>query len=281
MDIYLLILLCSVSIAIIGGIGAFIWQLILSRDKQLNETAQLSALEKEGSALESIREQVANTRRYDAHYQVLRDNHKAIRYIDKKIDAIIKQKAEYLKQYGAMVQEETAVIAQHPGWVDRIQQIDGFRTGVNVQIRQLDQELQLLQRRRSELWGESHELQTELIQEETHKNQTLDGLYSQHTDLLEKFYLGHASRVDTANQASIDAGTNALRYSLFAPVEAISRLWGGGQVRVTDPERIPHEIMSRQAVREVQNGINSVASNTALENNGRHAADNGLATQVA
>lgn len=89
-------LICTAALGAVVILAAFIRQILLSRDKQLNDMAQSRALTQEVMELEQIRTQMQNEKRFDSHYQVLGANKEAIRYIDNKIEEILNKKQSLL-----------------------------------------------------------------------------------------------------------------------------------------------------------------------------------------
>lgn len=85
-------LICAAVLGTVVVLAAFIRQILLSRDKQLNDTAQSRALSQEVKELEKMRTQMQSEKRFDSHYQVLGANKDAIKYIDTKIEEILIKK---------------------------------------------------------------------------------------------------------------------------------------------------------------------------------------------
>ena len=77
-------LICSAAFGVVVALSVFIRQLILSRDKNLNDKAQRRALTQEANELEKMREQMQSNKRFDSHYRVLGSNKDAIVYLDNK-----------------------------------------------------------------------------------------------------------------------------------------------------------------------------------------------------
>jgi len=70
--------------AIFGAVTAlsvFVRQILLSRDKGLNDKAQERALSQETHELEKLRTQMGSNKRFDSHYHVLGANKDAIQYL--------------------------------------------------------------------------------------------------------------------------------------------------------------------------------------------------------
>ncbi|CZR30312.1 Uncharacterised protein [Legionella pneumophila] len=58
-------LICAASFGAVVALSAFIRQLLLSRDKNLNDEAQRKAINQEAGELEKMREQMQSNKRFD------------------------------------------------------------------------------------------------------------------------------------------------------------------------------------------------------------------------
>lgn|GEM_PF-6352540 len=257
MEFYFFVWLCTLSVALIGGISTFIWQLVLSRNREFNEQAQLSALSTESSVLEGLRVQLEDNKRFDAHYQVLTANKESIVYIDEKIDALLEKKSASVAKYAEQVKLLSARMINNDNNTVTSHSLMLLKQEAQSELQAFEAELQQLQTAREKLWGISSELLFELVHEETARNKRLDELYSRHTELLEKVYLGHAQSVERIHQASIEAGSKALQQSLAAPVETMSTFWqkptaSHGQYA----KHVEQELASRRALQQLSKSYN-------------------------
>lgn len=257
MEFYFLIWLCTLSVALIGGISTFIWQLVLSRNREFNEQAQLSALSTESAVLEDLRIQLEDNKRFDAHYKVLTANKESIVYLDQKIDALLEKKSACIAKYATEVKTLSALIISGGNNSPSNTSLTLLKEETEAEIHGFELELQQLQTEREKLWSISSELLFELVHEETARNKRLDELYTRHTELLEKVYLGHAQSVERIHQASIEAGSKALQQSLAAPVETMSTFWQKPTASAGHyAKHVEQELASRREVQHMASSYN-------------------------
>jgi hypothetical protein len=261
MDPYILILLCTLSISIVGSIGAFLWQLLLSRDKQLNQRAHLGALEKEASVLETLRGQQEGDTRFRAHYDALANNSKSIELINEKINEILEKKLQLIKEYAEMVKEESSSMIRNFSFFLSSTAPSILSDTYHQTLDSYEMELTALRTQRDKLWTISREFQAELLSAESNRNEKLDTLYSTHTALLGKVYLAQARNSDEIEKASINAGSTAFKYSIFYPLQLLASFFGLHKspdiLRSTEDETKARTFV--QAVEnEINRGINSM-----------------------
>ncbi|MCP0913554.1 hypothetical protein ELY11_04165 [Legionella septentrionalis] len=269
-----------ITVAIIGAVvfgvasafAVFVRELLLSRDKQLNEEAQQRALAQETKELEKIRVQMETSRRFDSHYQVLGANKDAIRYLDQKIEEILNKKLILVQRYAQMtLKESEAIVAgkavlEGSSLAERKATCDLLRAEIDEEIKYYESELQQLQKRRASLWDAHNELQTSLLAQEKARNERLDGLYTHHSGVLEKVYLRHDEHLEAVTKKSIDAGTEALKI-LLAPFHFLLKLF-----KLSDgifSEQAQEEIAARKKVSEVEREINEIDYEHRAEGNFR------------
>ncbi|MDF1646928.1 MAG: hypothetical protein P1U61_08135 [Legionellaceae bacterium] len=255
MDIYILILICTLGVAAIGGIGALLWQLVLSRDKRLNQKAHLKALEKESEALNHLREQQESSQRFQAHHEILDKNKESIEALDKKIDALFERKISMIKSYGEMVQQESASMIQNFNLFASTKMPSALCDNFHKTFEAYETELATLQEQRANLWTTQTDFQKHLIEEERIRNEKLDDLYYRHTALLEKIYLSQAKNIEEIDKASIEAGTESLKYSIFYPFQFLTSFFGA-QEKPNLLKKTMSEMLLREKIRAVENEIN-------------------------
>lgn len=179
-------LICTAALGTVVILAAFIRQILLSRDKQLNDKAQSRALTQEVKELEEIRAQMQNEKRFDSHYQVLGANKDAIRYIDTKIEEILRTKTELVERYAKVIVKESDSIVSGAVSSERKTACDRLREEIDHKIAFYDSELKELQERRASLWDAHADFQRYLLNQEKSRNASLDSLYKQHSALFGK-----------------------------------------------------------------------------------------------
>lgn len=183
-------LICAASFGAVVALSAFIRQLLLSRDKNLNDEAQRKAINQEAGELEKMREQMQSNKRFDSHYKVLGANKDAIIYLDNKIEDVLRKKAQLVDRYAQVSLKESGAIVEGGISIERKDACDRLKKEIDEEIKFYDSELLHLQQRRTSLWDTHTDLQEYLLGQEKSRNESLDHLYKQHTSLLEKYIFG-------------------------------------------------------------------------------------------
>jgi hypothetical protein len=212
-------LICAASFGAVVALSAFIRQLILSRDKALNDEAQRRALTHEANELEKLRNQMQNNRRFDSHYNVLGANKNAIVYLDAKINEILHAKLTLIERYGKRTIEESNSIIDGKTLLDRKSAHDKLKAKIDEEIKFYDTELEGLQQRRVSLWDAHLGLQEQLVTQEKVRNASLDALYKQHSSVLEKVFIRHTDDSEHVAKQSIDASTSTFKTIIMAPIQ--------------------------------------------------------------
>ncbi len=256
MDMYLIICFCVISVALIGGIGTLLWQSRLSRDKQLNQKAQLRALDKESKGLEDLRKQHGNERCFQAHYAVLGDTKAEIQEINKKIDALFEKKSALIQVYEKMVHEASSYMVLGFEFFLSKKTPAALTENFQKSLEDYEKELTALQAHRAGLWDIRTDFQKHLLDEEKARNDHLDALYHEHTALLEKVYLGQLESTDAVNQASIEAGTQSLQSSIFYPLQFLTSFFTASK-KPDVLKKVMNEKQLREAVHGVEMGFNA------------------------
>ena len=75
-------IIATATFGAVTALTVFVRQLLLSRDKSLNDKAHRRVLSQETRELEKIRSEMASSKRFDSHYQVLGANKDATQYLD-------------------------------------------------------------------------------------------------------------------------------------------------------------------------------------------------------
>jgi hypothetical protein len=229
MDPLIIALITAAVLGTVMLISAFIRQILLSRDKKLNDEAQSSALARETAELEKIRTQMQNTPRFDAHYQILGKNKDEIKDIDIQIEKILDKKMEVVERYAKIsVQESGNIVNKGEISVERKAVCDKLREEIDYKIVFYDSELKQLQKRRSDLWDAHTKFEHHLLAQEKSRNDNLDEVYKQHSALLEKIYLRHIENMEVFSVKSIDASTMSFKDMLMVPIQFLAQVFGGG-----------------------------------------------------
>lgn len=204
-------IICVTAFGVVAVLAAFIRQLLLSRDKNLNDQAQQIALAQEVKELENLRNQMANNKRFDSHYQVLGSNKEAIQYLDQKIEDILKKKTDLIERYSQIaVKESTAIIGGEQS-AERKATCDKLKQEIDNELEFYNNELEQLQKRRDSLWDTHSELKEYLLEQERKRNKHLDAIYQRHSGLLEKFICGITRIVRPLRSSQSKRGRKPLR----------------------------------------------------------------------
>lgn len=217
-------IIATATFGAVTALTVFVRQLLLSRDKNLNDKAHRRALSQETHELEKIRSEMASSKRFDSHYQVLGANKDAIQYLDQKIDEILNKKFELIQRYATLAVKESTEIVDGKPVAERKALCDLLRDEIKQEIQFYDSELEQLQKRRASIWESHSELQEYLLAQETDRNDKLDSLFQRHTSMLEKIYLRHHEESEQTNAKVIDAGTESIRI-MTAPLQFLLKLF--------------------------------------------------------
>lgn len=218
MEPIIVALICAASFGGVVAIAAFVRQIILSKDKLLNDEAQRRAITQETSELEKMRQEMQNSKRFDSHYKILGSNKEAIIYLDNKIEEIFHKKTSLIERYSQLMLKESEAIVDGKMSKDRKEACDRIKLEIDKEIRFYDKELATFQQRRTSLWDTHKDLQDSLLMQEQKRNSHLDTVYKQHASLLEKIYLRHIENAEHVAIQSINAGTTMFKSIIMAPI---------------------------------------------------------------
>lgn len=218
MDPGIIALICAASLGAVVAIAAFIHQMILSRDKLLNDEAQRRAIAQEAAELEKMREQMLGSKRFDSHYKILGANKETILYFDNKIEEILAKKARLIERYSQLTLKESGAVIAGTISKERKEACDRLKVEIDKEMEFYDSELIAVQKRRTSLWDTHTELQEDLLKQEQTRNSSLDAIYKQHSSLLEKIYLRHTENAEHVATQSISAGTASFKSIIMAPI---------------------------------------------------------------
>ncbi|KTD42063.1 hypothetical protein [Legionella parisiensis] len=249
-------LICTAGLGTVVILAAFIRQILLSRDKQLNDQAQSRALTQEVMELEQIRAQMQNEKRFDSHYQVLGANKDAIRYIDTKIEEILNKKTELVERYAKVIVKESDSIVSGTVSSERKTACDRLREEIDHKIAFYDSELKELQERRASLWDAHTDFQRYLLNQEKSRNASLDSVYKQHSALLEKVYLRHIDDTEIVAVKSMEASTMTFKDMLMMPIQFLMQYFGVSVTPGISLVQTRVENVARANVDKIQHEIN-------------------------
>jgi hypothetical protein len=218
MDPIIVALICAASFGAVASIAAFVRQLILSRDKNLNDEALRRAQAQSAAQLEKMREQMQSHNRFDSHYKVLGTNKEAITYLDNKIEEILNKKIALIERYSLLIVKESGAIVSGQMSRERKEVCDKLKLEVDKEIKFYDGELLHFQKRRTALWDTHKDLQENLLKQEKMRNASLDEIYKQHSSLLEKIDLRYNENAEHVAIQSINAGTSTFKAVIMAPI---------------------------------------------------------------
>jgi hypothetical protein len=212
-------LICAAAFGAVVAISVFVRQLLLSRDKNLNDEAQRKAITQEAGELEKMRDQMQGNKRFDSHYKVLGANKDAIIYLDTKIEDILRKKTQLVERYAQVSLKESGAIVDGEISTDRKAACDRLKKEIDEEVKFYDSELEHLQKRRTSLWDTHTDLQEYLLGQEKSRNESLDYIYKQHSGLLEKIYIRHTDNSEHIAKQTIEAGTSSFKMMILAPIQ--------------------------------------------------------------
>jgi len=231
-------------------------QLLLSRDKKLNDSAQRRALQKEASHLTSLRKQLESTERFDMHYRMLDKNVDAIRYIDQQIEEIIEKKIALNARYSDVIFKQSSAIIEGEFTQENHQDCRLLKLELDKELERYDEEILTLQKRRAKLWDSHQELQQQLLDQEKQRNTKLDEIYQQHTGVLEKLALRHSQDSVSVATKTLEEGTNTFKMILLAPIKFLLAFFT--KTDNIDIGSVNSEINSREEVKDAQDEIDEM-----------------------
>jgi hypothetical protein len=251
-----IVLICASALGVVVVLAAFIRQILLSRDKRLNDQAQSKALTQEVKELEQIRAQMQNEKRFDSHYQILGANKEAIRYIDTKIEEILQKKKELIERYSKAIVKESGSIVSGEVSAERKAACDRLRDEIDHEIEFYNSELKQLQERRGSLWDAHTDFQRYLLNQEKARNASLDSVYKQHSALLEKVYLRHIDDTEIVAVKSVEASTMTFKDMLMTPIQFLMQYFGISTTPTISLNQTRVENVTRTEVDKAQHEIN-------------------------
>lgn len=254
MDPVTIAVICTVVFGAVTALSVFVRQLLLSRDKNLNDRAQQRALLQESRELEKLRIQMENSKRFNLHYEFLGVNKQEIEQIDQKIQSKLDKKMELIQRYAQMTLKESSAIIDSGQSLERKSMCDLLKNEIDNEIQFYDAELKQLQARRTAIWDANKDLQMSLTAHEQSRNEILDNIYQRHTGLLEKIYLRHEQNTQRFAEKTLEAGTKSFKESITAPIKFLKGYFKAA--RNISPEKMPEETLARTIIKDAEREIN-------------------------
>lgn len=260
MDPVTIALICTAVFGTIMVASAFLRQLLISRDKKLNDDAQSRAMKQEAAELEKLRSQMQANQRFEAHYQVLGENKDAIKYVDLQIEEILSKKVALIERYAkAIAKESGAIISSGEASVERKAACDKLRSEIDQELALYDTELHQLQQKRAHLWDAHTDFQKQLLTQERVRNEHLDNIYKQHSALLEKVYIRHIDGAQAVTLKGMEAGSMSFKDMLMAPIQFLMQFFSRGTAVMPNIALVQTRVegVARENVARVEQDINN------------------------
>lgn len=260
MDPVTIALICTAVFGTIMVASAFLRQLLISRDKKLNDAAQSRAMSQEAAELEKLRSQMLSNQRFEAHYQVLGENKDAIKYVDLQIEDILRKKVALIERYAkATAKESGTIISSGEASVERKAACDKLRGEIDQELALYDTELHQWQQKRAHLWDAHTDFQKQLLAQERTRNEHLDNIYKQHSALLEKVYIRHIDGAQAVTLKGMEAGSMSFKDMLMAPIQFLMQFFSRGTAVMPSIALVQTRVegAARENVERVESDINN------------------------
>lgn len=200
-------LICAASFGVVTALAALIKQLLVSRDKRINDLALRRGLNQKMAGLEKIRSEKLRPKRFDLNYTVFKSIQNELRDLDRHIERRAHELDQLIERY-----------AQAPNNESKIE--------MYKKSRHCEEMLADLRGRRIELCKRLANVEDKLLQAEQERNAHLDELSRQHSFILGQVYrrdLAFGERVATLG---ISAGTSTFKRVFVAPIEFLLNYFG-------------------------------------------------------
>lgn len=258
MDPVSIALICTAVFGTVMVVSAFIRQLLISRDKRLNDEAQSRAIIQEAGVLEQLRAEMKSNKRFDIHYQIIGANRDAIKHLDNKIEQILFDKKELVERYAqTIIKESESIITNGQVSKENKALCDELRKEIDSKMSSWDNVIKELQNERASLWGSHIEFQKLLLAEESARNTHLDKVYEMHSALLEKVYVRHIEDTQEVAVKGIEASTVTFKDLLLAPIQFLTQFFTRGVLPNIALVQNKVENNHRVVVEQVEHDINT------------------------
>lgn len=248
-------LICAAAFGGVVALSVFIRQLLISRDKSLNDLAQQKALSQEADELARIREEMKESKsRYTTHYQILDSNKDGIQYMDEKIHELLEKKADLIQRFSELMLKESDAIIKGEQTAAQKRKCDRLQQEMDAEISFYDDEIAYYQKRRDSLWGSHREFLDHLLAEEKNRNDNLDKLYDKHSALLQKVFLRHNENAQSIAKETLAAGTISFKDMIMAPILFLMQYFG--LAKGISLDQLNSELDARSDVSDAESEIN-------------------------
>ncbi|MFT4059877.1 MAG: hypothetical protein QM652_10040 [Legionella sp.] len=257
-------LICAAVFGSVMVITAFLRQIMLSRDKRLNEEAHIRALKQQSDELARIRIEMHDTQRLQVHYQLFGKHDKKIESINKDIADLFREKEALMQRYSEefidVIKQNREILVQSEASNERKELFDKLRHAINPDFTFYDKQIDLLQQQRLALLKNNKKYENSLLAQEKARNAHLDEIYRVHSNTLEKIYLSYIKADERVTVETIKAGTIYFKDLLMAPIHFLTQVFRGGIAAVVPnisvvQTRVEH--ISRTEVEKVERELNT------------------------
>jgi hypothetical protein len=215
MNPLIIVLICTASFGVVATIAGFVRQIILSRDKKLNDEAQTKALQQQADEFKQMREQLISNRRFPNYEKVLGANKERVLYLEQKMDDIFQKKSELLKTYNELLVSESGGVARGSIFNESNERI---KAEIDKKIAFYDEDFKLLQQERASELKNHTTLNDYLLKNEAEVEAGMRDIWKQHASLMAKNRLRSIENTEHVAIETINAGTHSFQSMLMAPI---------------------------------------------------------------
>lgn len=229
MEIFLIGLICTAVFGVILSIAAFIRQLMLSRDKQLNDLALNKAFDLAAEKLGEMRQQRENFNTkfpLDFCVKQIEDISTDIKYYIAVKEALVSKFKDCNKNNNSgQLNVNALTLSDQDAALEKVETII----------------LELIKSKHK--WGEAY---YEMQKEKTTNDRETNALFSQHTIILEKTISNNNENSEKITKELIDAGKESFQNYITLPFQAFINYFR--LTKDSSPEQFEKEKTSRQKV---------------------------------
>jgi hypothetical protein len=255
MEVSTIAIVCAPAFGVVAMLSTFIGQVLLSRDKALNEKAQKKALNQELFGLEKLRKEIGGLKGLDADSEdsgVKGD----VQELDANIKAIFKKKSALVERYAEMVAKESNAVICKEQSLENQEMCKRFKNEIDKELSFYQQELQQLQMQRDAEGNVHSPLRHNRLEQEKQVLSHLQVVYERHVGLLEKVYLRH-DHIE-ADTAAKFLETRVIRFNplTWGSVTALKQCFKAS--KEVDKFGVRNESMRRQEIADAQDWLNNL-----------------------
>lgn len=246
---------------VVGIISTFVRQLLLSREKNLNDLAQQRALQQEFDFLATVGQELSQYKRNTVDYYALGIHKEFIQNLNQQIDVLLKNQYALIAEYTVIVKNKSFSIIQAKGVkTEDKKRYDIQKQNLDEKLHFLQTEIETLQNQRAYLLDNHKDfLQYTIAQEKSH-DKKLASYYKQQMEILEKFYLRHHQNALTAAEKKTDLNTTTFKTILLAPIYFLMSAFNISTE--VNPDTMEAETKARNEVYKWQLSINRVKNHS-------------------